>query len=95
MTAKKRTQKADKSPYVYQNKKQEIGFSVDSKIPWTEKQLEFLRLIQNKECKIIFVSGPAGTSKTILAVYAGLLGLKEKQSCGKVSVTSGLLEILE
>lgn len=41
-------------------------------LKWTDKQQDFLKLALNKESKIIFVSGPAGSSKTVLAAYAAL-----------------------
>ena len=42
------------------------------KISLTEKQLDLLKIIFDKESKIIFISGPAGTSKTYIAIYGAL-----------------------
>ena len=43
-----------------------------NQFPWTEKQKEFFKIALDRNTKIIFVNGPAGTSKTLLAVYCGL-----------------------
>ena len=37
--------------------------------PWTDKQKEFFKIALHPSTKIIFVNGPAGTSKTLLATY--------------------------
>ena len=44
---------------------------------FTPKQKKFLDLILNEESKIIFVSGPAGSSKTYMSLY-GMLKLMEE-----------------
>jgi len=49
-----------------------------NQLPWTEKQKEFFRIALDYDTKIIFVNGPAGTSKTILSVYCGLQLLNMK-----------------
>ena len=46
--------------------------------PWTQKQKEFFKIALDKDTKIIFVKGPAGTSKTLLAVYCALQLLNMK-----------------
>tara|TARA_Y100000593_G_scaffold95089_1_gene199452 strand:+ start:2136 stop:2918 length:783 start_codon:yes stop_codon:yes gene_type:complete len=45
---------------------------------WTEKQKEFFRVALDPSTKIVFVNGPAGTSKTLLSVYCGLQMLNMK-----------------
>lgn len=68
----------DTSPHVHQREK--INFTLNLKgLDWTEKQKAFIELATNKDTKIIFLSGPAGTSKSILAVYCSLLLLNEKR----------------
>ena len=42
------------------------------KVALTEKQLQLLKIIFDNESKIIFISGPAGTSKTFVAIYGAL-----------------------
>ena len=39
---------------------------------WTPKQKNFIDTGLNPETKIVFVEGPAGSSKTLLSVYCGL-----------------------
>ena len=46
--------------------------------PWTEKQKEFFKLALDDDARIVFVNGPAGTSKTLLSVYCGLQLLNKK-----------------
>ncbi len=42
------------------------------KIKLTEKQLQLLKIIFDNQSKIVFISGPAGTSKTFVAIYGAL-----------------------
>ena len=42
-------------------------------VKFTEKQKQFLKLSIAKDTKMMFVRGPAGTSKTYLAVYLSLI----------------------
>ena len=49
-----------------------------NQLPWTDKQKEFFKIALNHETKIIFVNGPAGTSKSLLSVYCGLQLLNMK-----------------
>jgi predicted ribonuclease YlaK len=68
----------DTSPHVHQREK--INFTLNLRgLDWTEKQKAFIELATNKDTKIIFLSGPAGTSKSILAVYCSLLLLNERR----------------
>lgn len=68
----------DKSPRIPQRPKIDYTLNIRG-LDWTEKQKAFIDLALNKETKIIFLSGPAGTSKSILAVYCALLMLNEKR----------------
>tara|TARA_Y100000004_G_scaffold193929_1_gene257375 strand:+ start:3724 stop:4524 length:801 start_codon:yes stop_codon:yes gene_type:complete len=45
---------------------------------WTKNQKDFFKLALDKDTKVVFVSGPAGTSKTLLSVYCGLQLLNMK-----------------
>lgn len=49
-----------------------------NQFPWTEKQKDFFRVALHPSTKIVFVNGPAGTSKTLLAVYCALQLLNMK-----------------
>jgi phosphate starvation-inducible PhoH-like protein len=78
--AKKAIRKPDTSPYIYQQKKVPLTFSISEKIPWTEKQLDFFKIVNDKNTKLVFLSGCAGTGKTIMAMYAGLNSILEKRT---------------
>ena len=68
----------DNSPRVHQREK--IDFTLNLRgLEWTEKQKAFIELATSKEAKIIFLSGPAGTSKSILAVFCALQLLNERK----------------
>jgi phosphate starvation-inducible PhoH-like protein len=77
--ATKKQPKKDTSPYVNQDKKQDAKISISEKIPWTDKQYDFFKQINDKHCKVMFLSGVAGTSKTILSVYSALKAINEKK----------------
>jgi phosphate starvation-inducible protein PhoH len=49
-----------------------------NQLPWTEKQKEFFKIALDKDTKVLFVNGPAGTAKTLLAVYCSLQLLNMK-----------------
>ncbi len=71
-------QKKDVSARIPQRDK--LKDSLDLKpFPWTETQKQFIELATNKETKVIFVKGPAGSSKTLLATYVSLLLMNEKR----------------
>ena len=68
----------DNSPRVHQREK--IDFTLNLRgLEWTEKQKAFIELATSKESRIIFLSGPAGTSKSILAVFCALQLLNERK----------------
>lgn len=70
--------KTDNSPKVYQKEKIDWDMKV-RELPWTGKQKQLIDLITKKDSNIVFLTGPAGTSKTTVAVRAGLelLNLKK------------------
>lgn len=49
-----------------------------NQFPWTERQKEFFRVALDYNTKIVFVDGPAGSAKTLLATYCGLQLLNMK-----------------
>lgn len=68
----------DTSPYVFQRDK--ISLELDIReLPWTEKQKALIALFLDKNTKALFLKGPAGTSKTLTAMYCGLQLLKQKK----------------
>jgi phosphate starvation-inducible PhoH-like protein len=46
--------------------------------PWTERQKEFFKIALHPDTKVMFVDGPAGSSKTLLSVYCSLQLLNMK-----------------
>ena len=69
----------DTSPYVYQKSKLKSPLHIRVRNDLTEKQKQFLALAMDKNVKIIFISGPAGTSKTHLAILSALQLLNDKK----------------
>lgn len=65
--------------YVPRKEKFKGNIIIKDRIPWTKKQIELFELLDDKQSKCVFVSGPAGTSKTLSAVYCALKSLKEKK----------------
>jgi phosphate starvation-inducible PhoH-like protein len=61
-----------------------------SKRPLNDKQKEFLEIATNKHTKIVFVSGPAGTSKTYMAVYSALQLLNERRVSDLIYIRSAV-----
>ncbi len=62
----------DRSPRVHQRDKIKYELNIRERSDFTEKQKDFIDLVLDKNTKVIFVSGPAGTSKSYLAVYCAL-----------------------
>ena len=79
----------DKSPIVYQRGKLSRPLNI-SKRPLTDRQKEFLELVLDKKCKLMFISGPAGSSKTYMAIYAGLTLMSEKRVSDIIYVRSAV-----
>jgi phosphate starvation-inducible PhoH-like protein len=79
----------DNSPYVFQRDK--ISFDLRIKeLPWTERQKQVIDLFLDKKTKVLFLKGPAGTSKTILAMYCGLQLLNKKRISDVILVRSAV-----
>jgi len=62
-----------------------------NQLPWTERQKDFFRIALDYGTKVIFVNGPAGTSKSLLSVYCGLQLLNMK-SCDEVMYLRSAVE---
>jgi len=56
----------------------------------SEKQKKFIDLALNQDCKIIFVSGPAGSTKTYMAVFAALRELKQNDELDLLYVRTAI-----
>jgi phosphate starvation-inducible PhoH-like protein len=79
----------DNSPYVFQREK--INFDLFIKdLPWTNKQKEIIDTFLDKKTKVLLLKGPAGTSKTTLAMYCGLTLLNKKRVSDLVLVRSAV-----
>lgn len=64
--------------YVY--RKPNVSFDFEIKeLPWTKRQQDLIQILQNRKTKCCLIKGPAGTSKTLLSIYAGLRLLKDKK----------------
>jgi hypothetical protein len=62
ITHEKQINETDNSPYAFQRDK--ISFDLTIKnLPWTEKQKEIISIFLDKKTKVLFLKGPAGTSK--------------------------------
>ena len=62
----------DKSPIVHQAEKLERPVQIRQRPDLTNKQKEFLKLALDNNTKVIFLSGPSGSSKSFLATLAVL-----------------------
>lgn len=69
---KREAELGDKSPFVPQRDKFSHEFRINQRDDLTDHQKDFLKLALDKETKIVFLLGPAGTSKTYISVLATL-----------------------
>lgn len=79
----------DHSPIIPQRSKLKSNLHIYQR-ELTEKQKEFLELASNKETKLIFVSGPAGSSKTFLAIKVALEMISSKRVSDLIYVRSAV-----
>lgn len=75
---KKTKNNTDFSVKVPQRDKIHLDLHVKERPDLTDKQKEFAALILDRKTNVVFLRGPAGTSKSFLAVYCGLLALNSK-----------------
>jgi len=83
------TKVQDTSPSIPQRNKIKNQLSI-RKRELNDKQKQFLEVAMNKDTKIVFVSGPAGTSKTYMAVYAALQMLNERRVSDLIYIRSAV-----
>ena len=79
----------DRSPIIPQRSKLKGLLNIYNR-DLTEKQKQFLELANDKEAKMIFVSGPAGTSKTFMAVYHALTMINDKKVSDLIYIRSAV-----
>lgn len=73
------TTSQDTSPYVPdQRDKLDWDLHLRERKDLTARQKAIIDLVLHKDTNVVFITGPAGTSKTWLAVYCGLLLLKRR-----------------
>ena len=68
----------DTAPYMFSNLNPIKRVLKIKQFPWTDKQKDFFKVALHKDTNIVFVEGPAGTSKSLLSVYCGLQLLNMK-----------------
>jgi len=78
MAKKPKKTKSASAEIVIPQMKTEIRFK-ERKFKFTDKQQELLKLLLDEEIKVVFIAGPAGTSKTFMAVYAALNLIKDTE----------------
>lgn len=76
---KKNKQKTDQSPYIYQDDKFKGKLQFKDRIKWTDKQNKFFELVAHRDTRIVFLTGVAGTSKTLISIASGLKLLDDKR----------------
>jgi len=79
----------DTSPSIPQRSKIRNQLSIHTR-NLNEKQKQFLEIATDKKTKMIFVSGPAGTSKTYMAVYVALQLLNERRVSDLIYIRSAV-----
>lgn len=82
-------EKKDKSPIVHQKNKLKKPLSVFQR-EFTQKQKTFIEIAKDKNTKMMIVSGPAGTGKTYLAVWLGLMIMNEKRVSDLIYIRSAV-----
>lgn len=81
--------KKDKSPKVPQRDKIKDSLTI-KELNWTARQKEFIQLATDKNTRIMFINGPAGTSKSIISTYVSLLLLNEKKISDIIYIRSAV-----
>jgi phosphate starvation-inducible PhoH-like protein len=80
--------KKDKSIKVYQKDKIKFELNIAERDDFTQKQKDLSELILNKNTKVVFIQGPAGTSKSFISIYSGLHLLNKKSVSDIVYIRS-------
>jgi phosphate starvation-inducible PhoH-like protein len=79
----------DTSPVIPQRNKLRNQLSIYQR-ELNEKQKQFLELALDKQTKLMFVSGPAGTAKTYMAIYAALSLMNERRVSDLIYIRSAV-----
>ena len=86
---KKRRENKDKSPIIPQRNKIKELLNIQER-ELNDKQKQFLELALDNSSKIIFISGPAGTAKTYMSVYASLMLINQRKLSDIIYVRSAV-----
>lgn len=81
--------KEDTSPCIPQRSKFKGSLSIYDR-QLTSNQLKFLEIANDKNTKIMFVSGPAGSSKTYISVLHALRMINEKRASDLIYIRSAV-----
>lgn len=87
--SKNKNKKKDTSPKIPQNEKIKDSIQINLR-ELTGKQNELLQILLDKNTKMVFISGPAGTSKTFTSIVAGLKLINEKKVSEIIYVRSAV-----
>jgi phosphate starvation-inducible PhoH-like protein len=79
----------DTSPVIPQRDKIKNKLSIYER-EFNEKQIEFLNIALDKDTKLMFISGPAGSAKTYMAVFTALKLLNEKRVSDLIYIRSAV-----
>jgi phosphate starvation-inducible PhoH-like protein len=82
--------KKDTSPIIPQRSKIKFDLHIIDRFKFTDKQKEFIELALDKKTKLVFVSGPAGTSKSWISIYCALKLLNERRVSDIIYVRSAV-----
>ena len=66
-------------------------FDIDQKFKLTKKQLKILKTCQNPDTRMIILDGPAGVSKTYVAMLIALEKLRDKKVNGITALRSSVI----
>lgn len=81
----------DKSRFVPQNGKIDFDLHLRERDDLTAKQKQLIDLILDRNTRVVFINGPAGTSKSWCAIYAALK-LLNKRSVSDILYTRTIIE---
>mgnify|MGYP001579767783 CR=1 FL=1 len=81
----------DTSPHIPQRDKLGFPLSIRQRNDLTAKQQELIKLILDRDTRVVFLSGPAGTAKTFVSVLAGLM-LMDKKAVSDLTYVRSIIE---
>jgi len=81
--------RADKPTKIHQRDKLNFKLNI-RELNWTQKQKDFIEQGLDKDNRIFFIDGPAGTSKSIIAVYCALKLLDRKNISDIIYIRSAV-----